>query len=151
MDLYIEGDSWCERVDIKVRLNTTPSHSWVSMSLLVGILTSIILMSLKYPCLWVFKDPSIDFDICHGYLCKYLWQVYGLELISMMCQNLKMKLITSATIRYTWIILFIDNCTISASSLLNPHKFPYICEYSLNNPWVYDTHECVLMRIWVVL
>ena len=30
------------------------------MSLLMRILTSIILMSLKYSCLWVFKDPSIE-------------------------------------------------------------------------------------------
>ena len=137
-----------------IRPNMTLSHSWVSMSLLMGILTSIILMSLKYPCLWVFKDPSIDFDICHGYLCKYLWQVYGLESISMMCQDLKMKIMTSVTIKYTSIILLIDNCTILSALywiLVSTHKFPYICKHLLNNPWVYDTHECVLTRIWVVL
>ena len=101
----------------------TPSHSWVSMSLLMGILTSIILMSLKYPCIWVFKEASIDFDICHRYLCKYLWQVYGLESIFMMCQDLKMKIMTLATIKYTWIIILIDNWMISVSSLsINLHS-----------------------------
>ena len=108
-----------------LRLNTTLSHSWVSMSLLMGILTNIILMSLKYPCLWVFKDPSIDFDICHGYLCKYLWQVYGLE-SSVMCQELKTTLMTSATSRYSWIILLIDNCMISVSSLLNTWEYSQV-------------------------
>ena len=56
--------------------------------------------------------------------CTSTCDVYGLESISMMCQDLKMKIMTSATIRYTSIILLIDNCTISVSSLLNT------CEYS---------------------
>jgi hypothetical protein len=59
-----------------LRLNTTLSHPRVSMSLLVRILASIILMSLKYPCLWVFKDPSIDFKRYYGYLCK-CWKLDG--------------------------------------------------------------------------
>ena len=110
------------------------------MSLLVRILTSIILMNLKYPCLWVFKDPSIDFKICHGYLCKYLWQIYRLESIVVTCQDLKMNINDFSYLRYSKIVILIDNCMISISSLLNT------CEYLL------ITHEyMILMRIWVAL
>jgi hypothetical protein len=94
------------------------------MSLLVRILTSIILMSLKYLCLWVFKDPSIDFEIYHGYLCKYLWQIYSSESIFVTCQDLKMNINDFSHLGYSKIAKLIYNCMISISSLLNT------CEYS---------------------
>ena len=122
----------------------TLSHPWVSMSLLMRILISIILMSLKYPCLWVFKDPSIDFEKCYGYLCKYLWQIYRLESIFVTCQDLKMNINDFSHLRYSIIIIIIDNCMISISSLLNT------CEYLLNNPWVYD-YESLNANLRLVL
>jgi hypothetical protein len=83
------------------------------------ILTSIILMSLKYLCLWVFKDPSIYFEIYHGYLCKYLSQIYSLESIFVTCRELKMKINDFSHLGYSNIAILIDNCMISISSLLN--------------------------------
>src|SRR5882762_9938513 len=97
--------------------------------ILMRILISIILMSLKYPCLWVFKDPSIDFEKCYGYLCKYLWQIHRLESIFVTHQDLKININDFSHLRYSIIIIIIiDNCMISISSL------PNTCEYLLNNP-----------------